>query len=471
MLEEIGTWWRQHALEHEPRVDIDHHGVEPSLGLVLHPAVEPVVFEIPAPGTLTITANTSTGGPGYHRTLVGGLKRMARDLSIDWANGQLVQGLGDETRYFETGDTGAVDEVMLDWAHGLAEAIIDHADADATDFTIGMPPDWGFQTDAFATTSLGPRDRQFFERIAKDRAAGVALFPWWPDRLDAAFYRDRALVRMWSDVRWRPPLDDVESRVLVAVDRDLERAAAGGAPGIPWDAWTEVRALVGRPPVAGPDGDRDTGGITARIGYRRGQVRVRFADWELEVPGSLAEATTDDGDRVLFDDTANIRVSTFERSDRSEDESATDAIMAYGLTDGQVAAVVDEEGIVGWASERKLEGDDAGFVALQGLVAAPAALAFVTISHAPARADWAAATFRSIRWKPFRDEPQADDHERPPVGPTWTPEERDRVLVQAGLGAAAPRTRYAPLRHRRAIQLGQLRLRPGDRRRGQRDPR
>jgi hypothetical protein len=220
---------------------------------------------------------------------------------------------------------------------------------------------------------------------------------------------------------------------------------------------------VSRGPLEAPDVD----GVTQPVGYRRGQVRVRFRDWELEVPGSLAESTTDDGDRVLFDDTANIRVSTFERSDSSEEESATDALLAYGLTDGRLAAVVDESGVVGWASERQLEGDDAGFVALQGLAAAPGGLAFVTISHAPERADWAAATFRSIRWKPVRDAAAAQDEEPAPDGPSWPPDERDRVLVKAGLVALlrdAETPRYAIVERSSWVSSGYIQAiaEPGD---------
>jgi hypothetical protein len=439
MLDDIAAWWQRHAGEFEPRIDVDPDGDPPSLALALHPAVEPAIFEVPSPGTLVISANTSTGGPGYHRTFATRVRRMARDLSVDWPRGQLVEGLGDETGFFETGDGTAVDAAMLDWAHDLAEAVLEQADGGGTDFAIGMAPEQSFRTEAFAKTALGPRDRAFFERIVADRSAGAALFPWWADGPDADFHRDRALTRMWTEVRWRAPLDDADRETLSAVDRDLQRAATAGSAGIPWAAWDEIRGLLGRAPADRPASAADVAS-PARIGYRRGLVGFRYHGWVLDVPGSMGEATVD-GDHVVYDETGNIRISTFQPSDEAGDGPPADAILAYGLMDGRLTAVIDDEGVVGWASTRPLDGDDAGFRALQGLAAAPGALAFVTISHTASRADWAATTFRTLRWKPLVAARADDDAELPP-GSTWTPDERDRVLVQAGLTAMLrdPRT-------------------------------
>jgi hypothetical protein len=143
---------------------------------------------------------------------------------------------------------------------------------------------------------------------------------------------------------------------------------------------------------------------------------------------------TAEGDRVLYDASVNVRVSSYERVDPATAETALEAILAYGLMDGRLVSVVDDEGTVGWASDRKLEGDESGFHVLQGLAAAPRALAFVTISHAPARAEWAAAAFRTLRWKPELDGSEGGESAAP-AGATWTPDERDRILVQAGLTA------------------------------------
>jgi hypothetical protein len=433
LLDEIGGWWSRHAAEHEPRATLAGDAGESSLAITLHPATEPVTFEVPSAGTLTVTADTSSGGPGYHRVLVDGLRRMARDLSIDWTAGQPAGAGGDPTGYLDTGDAAAVDEAMLDWAQGLAADVLERADAGASIGPIGMSSAPTFRTDAFATTSLGPRDRAFFEQIVSDRAAGAALFPWWTDGPDAAFYRDRASCRMWADVRWRPPFDDAERAALSAVDRDLERAAAAGASDLPWAAWDELRGLLGRAPVARPAGVRSDAAATA-IGYRRGPVVARFADWVIEVPGSLAAGTGDVGESVFYDASVDVRISTYERSDGATEESAPEVLLAYGLPDGKLAAVLDAEGVIGWASETRLEGDPSGLHVLRGLAAAPDALAFVTIRHDPARTEWAAAAFRTLRWKPL----VAGSAERDAgaaAGPTWTPDERDRVLVQAGLTA------------------------------------
>jgi hypothetical protein len=435
MLDDIADWWWRHAPELEPHVRIDGSAVPPTLALTLHPAVEPVTFEITGPGTLAISANTSTGGPGYHRTLIDRLRRMARELSIGWGRGQFVEGIGDPTGYFETMDGVAVDDAMLDWAHAIATSVIEEADEGATELAIGMSTDLAIRNGAFANTALGPRDRAFFERIVADREAGTALFAWWSDSPDARFYLDRALVRMWSEVRWRAPLDDDERATLIDVDRDLERAAAGEAGDIPWQEWDEIRGLLGKPPVSRPDAPLSERDATKRgpIGYRRGRIGARYGDWVLDVPGSMAETVIDDGDRVLYDDSANIRVATYERPNRSPEESATDAILEYGLTDGRLAAVIDADGVVGWASDHKLVGDEAGFLALQGIAAVPEALAFVTISHAPTLTDWAADTFRTLRWQPLR--PAQEPGDAPPSGPAWDGEQRDLVLVQAGLAA------------------------------------
>jgi hypothetical protein len=268
LLDEIGGWWSRHAAEHEPRATRAGDAGESSLAITLHPATEPVTFEVPSAGTLTVTADTSSGGPGYHRVLVDGLRRMARDLSIDWTAGQPAGAGGDPTGYLDTGDAAAVDEAMLDWAQGLAADVLERADAGASIGPIGMSSAPTFRTDAFATTSLGPRDRAFFEQIVSDRAAGAALFPWWTDGPDAAFYRDRASCRMWADVHWRPPFDDAERAALTAVDRDLERQTGGRPIGRRGNSH-RLSARPGRRPL------RRLGHRGARVARRRDRRRRR----------------------------------------------------------------------------------------------------------------------------------------------------------------------------------------------------
>src|SRR5205085_11312416 len=126
--------------------------------------------------------------------------------------------------------------------------------------------------------------------MANPRVA-VEIWPWFADVTDARYLLNRALCLMWTDVRWRPTLEEGEPELVSEVLR-LLRWAFPLDPKLPypWREWRELldmagerdpmRERVNREAAAAPDGPR--------IGYRRRPVRVVQSGWQLTIPGPFA---------------------------------------------------------------------------------------------------------------------------------------------------------------------------------------
>ncbi len=52
-------------------------------------------------------------------------------------------------------------------------------------------------------TVLGPRDEAWLEAAIADPRVAIEITPWWSDATDGRYLVNRALTRMWLDVRWR----------------------------------------------------------------------------------------------------------------------------------------------------------------------------------------------------------------------------------------------------------------------------
>jgi hypothetical protein len=123
------------------------------------------------------------------------------------------------------------------------------------------------------------------------------IVPWWFDVMDARYQLARALVILWTEIRWRPPADDAE-RERMDEALTLLRRAFPNDPSLPypWREWVELMRLRG---TADPRGDRVLE-MAARvdpavplIGYRRRPVTVIHEGWTLPVPGSFSERRAD----------------------------------------------------------------------------------------------------------------------------------------------------------------------------------
>lgn len=397
-------WLRQAAdvwRELEPDLvdlSIDRIDGTPTLSMQAHPAVESLELKVQSAGHVVVSANTSTGGPGYHRRMCDDLHILGDRLGVTWQPS--TDDVTDETGYFESGDRSAVDEAMLAWIGTLVTKL---PLADGKQVAISMPVGHRGGPDDIIATAMGPRDRDWASRVAADPREAVDHFPWWNDERDGAHYLKRALAAMWVDVRWAVPLDEAERQQLLAVDRDLNKAyQLDPELDIPWREWSEVRRLIGGSSEGATTGlDRTINERAAPvdpakrlIGYRRGSMPVTVGGWTIQLPRSLV-VSSDRDSWLGFDADRSVRLLP----------------LVITATDGQVPSAEElaevgperpmiepgDPGLRGSATiADSVEGKQTGRV-LKGIVTSPGHSLIVTIAYSRDET-WARETYRSIRF-------------------------------------------------------------------------
>lgn len=100
---------------------------------------------------------------------------------------------------------------------------------------------------------------------------------------------------MWTDVRWRAPLLESETRVLREVVSNLQLAhSLDPALECPIEEWNEILDHLGIEATA-PTLRTPKARSTRRIGYRRNMVRVALvAGWTIQIPGAFADTWDED---------------------------------------------------------------------------------------------------------------------------------------------------------------------------------
>lgn len=270
----------------------------PTLIVDLHPGAENLRFVFPQDQQITVSAQTSSGGPGYHIYVCALLKKMEAELSVRWEPSP--DGEGDETGYFESNDRNEVYESMQSWLRQVCEGIVEMADQGYTGIALSMPLNGvTFRSHQLLVTQMGPRSREWVESIARGADTGRDFFPWWNEERDGRYFLNRALCLMWTEVRWRLPLLDYETDLLQEVRRNLESAySLDRSLEYPWREWTEIVGYLGEEGrgMAVPQCfDLGTCETSLLIGYRRAIVRVSLvAGWTIEVPGCFADRWEDD---------------------------------------------------------------------------------------------------------------------------------------------------------------------------------
>jgi hypothetical protein len=180
-----------------------------------------------------------------------------------------------------------------------------------------LPAGIEYTPSGMVATPLGPRDRAWLEQVRATPSAGRDVFPWWQTGRGAGYFAGLATALMWTEVRWRAPIDAAERALLDRIVTSIERAH-GLDPSIelPWVEAAEIYELLGedslRATRAGvlAEAARKRGG-KRRIGYRRDPVRVSLSGgWSLVIPGELAERWEDQSTWVGWDRTRTIWVSS-----------------------------------------------------------------------------------------------------------------------------------------------------------------
>ena len=369
-----------------------------ALYVLLHPAAEEVEFVRTAPGTLSVSANTSTAGPGYHIYLCDLLERLGADLDVSWhpPEGQT----GDETGYFDRHEPAKVYEAMLAWFQTIASILAADLSAEDGQLIVCMPSSHHFDDRWRVVSALGPLEPEWIEQVAEEPQLGQDFFPWWNRGQDADYSIRRALSLMWKEVRWRPPLSDSEARAMEDSAVMLERAyTLDRAREYPWREWKE---LVEHGGFATPLRDKimaraaDVDPTTPLIGYRRYDVRVDLTGgWSIRIPGAFAESWEDERTWYAWDATRTVRFSCV--SITNEDgtpQTAEEILGAY--VDIQETFDHEEEGVIGRAYLAHSLDEHWN---LHGRTAVSGSLAVCTITiGSPDDKDWALETWRSLRY-------------------------------------------------------------------------
>lgn len=287
------------AAEYADFLRSSHVEVTPTgseLVLDLHPAADTVSLTVEGDGRVVASADTSSVGPGYHTFVERLLERLGEVMEISWSPDQ-ARPVGAPADWVGA-RTSLADRAAAERAH---LALLGRALARArelrqrgvTGIQIGTRPGTRFTFDGAIATPLGPRDDTWLEQAVREARVAIDVRPWWTDATDAHYLLQRAMVILWTEVRWRPPADDAERATMDEALRLLRRALPSD-PSLPypWQEWAELIELRGTAdPIAERVAQRAARTDRSRplVGYRRRPVTIVHEGWILEVPGSFGE--------------------------------------------------------------------------------------------------------------------------------------------------------------------------------------
>jgi hypothetical protein len=392
-LGEIKTWIEQREGDQLLHAEITRREPRGPLTLFarLHPSNEDLEVQCPKPGKVVVSIKTSGGGPGLHQHACRLLHEMQERFEVRWDPPNERKGTGDPSGYFTTGDRVALEREMLNWLQQVMGQVLEMQEQGYEAIGISMPiRDVTFLTPGALFTSTGPRDIHWLRRAATDLLSGIDIFPWWDEARDAGYYRDRAVVHMWSDVRWRSALTEEEAethrRVLTLLDH---AAVLDPTLSLPETERAEIRAYVDEVEPA-PRGT---------IGYYRGTVRTRLAaGWSIDVPGSLIEEYDEEGNWSAWDAQRTVYLSSLGVAGRHGVATAAELIEGARKSISEVPILsFDEPPRLGVAAFGEYAEPEGHTLYLTGRVAVPGSLAICTIEFSDsALQPWAEAIWRSI---------------------------------------------------------------------------
>lgn len=262
----------------------------PKVLLRFHPAADPLkIWFTDESGSIAVSADTVSAGPGYHLFLCDLLWKLSQKFQIIW-DPETDDGHSNPT--FWSGDAEQTYYEMFSWLASMASSA-SMMSAEGS-YYLSMSPSYQFFADAPLITPMGPRSEAWIAEVAKNPGAGADVFPWLNAGATPDFLLNKAIAHMWTDVRWCPPMGDGD-QALMHMTCGMLTAAYKLDPTLnfPWREWAEMIAFMNM-----EDEMRTTVFEKAKaaperepIGYRRREVRA-FMDqgWSALVPGNFSES-------------------------------------------------------------------------------------------------------------------------------------------------------------------------------------
>jgi len=382
---------------------------KPVLLVEFHPAATPVELRLGGTGRVRANAVTTPAGPGYHIHLCERMRQFAKEFEIAWDE----DACQDPTGYFTTTDRQTCEAHFLQWLATIGGAAKDRTGPEPT--FIGLPTALGFTGPGEVLTPLGPRDRAWLAALDADPNLGRDFYPWWKPDPDAEFYRNRALVRLWCEFPWRPPLTEDEGELTDQIANDLATAYKLDPAGeLPWREWIEVLDAIENDEdghTVNPTDEALKEAVTQRafeaeadepIGYRRRPVRLALSNgWSIEIPGDFTHGWDDERTWTGWDATRTVWFHPvgFTKPDGSH-PSPVEAVAVgrRSLPEGSPVPPLDRDGLRGEAVFGEADEDGRRVWRLSGVTATDHQLVVCHV-YAESEADraWAEQTWRSLR--------------------------------------------------------------------------
>jgi len=301
---------------------------------------------------------------------------------------------------FFSGDENQLRSEMSQWLKAVANAFFDGSlDADTSGIALCMPIDPQFESDQLAITPLGSRNRDWLYETSKDGHNGRDFFAWWEAGLNADYYLGRALTQMWSDVRWRLPVNDFEREVLADVVQCLRNAyRLDPTLQYPWAEWKELLDLV--------DVDKNERALIGshaqgipKIGYRRGNIRADLSGgWTIAVPGSFSDFESDEENNLYaFSPPREVWFTSY-RSKATESSKAFASAKKEMRKDHHEYLIERDDYMAHCKIVQKRNENNEDYFVLSSSMIAPGKQSVCTIVFSETeQRDWALETWRSIR--------------------------------------------------------------------------
>jgi hypothetical protein len=399
ILREMEAWVGAYSVDLSPSTRIGFSETTPTLFCQLHPAAEELELSVLDLDHLVASGKTSTVGPGYHIFVCDMLRKLGEAFHLAWITNN--EEYFDEGDYFFSGDQERVFKEMTAWLRGLCGCFFNGTfEEEPGDMptALCLPIGISFEAEARAVTPLGPRDLGWLKHVAEDGQRGHDFFAWWKPGLNAEYFLGRALTRMWTEVRWRKPVNERERKTFIYIADSLETAfKLDPNLSYPWAEWAQILGFLDRHELE-IEFVQERADSVPEIGYRRRNVAVTLPGyWVIKVPGSFSDFEADEeSDFSAQDPPRTIWFTSYKFDEKPAREMYADArqeMLARGP-----ALLEEREGYIGRAEIKAGEEEDEKYFVLtsSNVCRKGRSILSVVFSHREDQA-WAEGVWRSLQ--------------------------------------------------------------------------